>query len=87
MTDRTPEDIEREGFIRQTLVALTANMAAANIHQGRRYEWSQIVHHAMEGTKECWKAIQDDRINSKFENALHETNEMHGEMLKKLADS
>ena len=62
---RSSGDIEREGFIRQTLVALTANMAAANIHQGRRYEWSQIVHHAMEGTKELWKAIKEERENER----------------------
>lgn len=61
--EEAKRDIERDGFVRQTLVALTANMAAANIHQGRRFEWAALVHHAMEGTKECWKAIKEDRNN------------------------
>ena len=58
---RTPTDIEREGFVRQTLVALTANMAAAYIHGGKMILWDQIVHQAMEGTHKCWIAIKEDR--------------------------
>lgn len=61
MTDRTPEDIEKDGFVRQTCVAITANMAAATIHSGIRLDWKQIVPRAMEGTLACWDAIQDER--------------------------
>jgi hypothetical protein len=61
MTDRTPEQIEEDGFIRQTLVALTANTAAATIHAQIRLDWKQIVPRAMEGTLECWKAIREYR--------------------------
>lgn len=61
MTDRTPEQIEEDGFIRMTVVALTANMAAATIHSQIQLNWKQIVPRAMEGTKELWKAIQEDR--------------------------
>lgn len=59
--DKTPEQIEREGFIRQTLVAISANMAAATIHSGMRLDWTQLVARALEGTLECWRVIQEDR--------------------------
>lgn len=61
MADKTPEEIERDGFVRQTLVALSANMAAATIHSGMRLDWKQLVARAMEGTKECWRVIKEDR--------------------------
>jgi hypothetical protein len=62
MTDnRTPEQIEEDGFVRQTLVALSANMAAATIHSGIRLDWKQLVGRAMDGTKECWRVIQEHR--------------------------
>lgn len=61
MTDTTQEDIERQGFIRTVLPALAANMAAAHIHAQRRIDWKQLVFNSMEGTKECWKAIKEDR--------------------------
>jgi hypothetical protein len=68
MTDRTPGDIEREGFVRQTLVALTANMAAAYVHSSKIVNWDQIVHQAMEGTQKCWIAILEDRIAERVPN-------------------
>lgn len=58
---KTQEDIELDGFIRQTLVALTANMAAATIHTGKMLEWNKLVPQAMAGAKECWKAIKEER--------------------------
>jgi len=61
MTDRTPEQIEEDGFTRQTVVALAANMAAATIHSQIQLDWKKIVPRAMEGTKELWKAIQEER--------------------------
>lgn len=61
MTDRTPEEIEEDGFIRMTIVALSANMAAATIHSQIQLDWGKVVPKAMEGTKELWKAIQEDR--------------------------
>lgn len=61
MTERTQEDIERDGFIKMTVVALGANMAAANIHSGRMLEWSKLVPQAMAGANEFWEAIKGDR--------------------------
>jgi hypothetical protein len=61
MTDRTPEQIEEDGFTRQTIVALAANMAAARIHSQLGIDWHVIVPTAMQGTKELWKAIKEDR--------------------------
>jgi hypothetical protein len=59
------KDTEREGFVRQTLVALTANMAAAYVHGNKIVNWDQIVHQAMEGTQKCWIAIKEDRDRNK----------------------
>jgi hypothetical protein len=58
---KTPQDIEREGFIKMTAVALGANMAAATIHAGIQLDWKKIVPNAMAGANEFWKAIQEDR--------------------------
>ena len=63
MTDKSPEEIERDGFIRQTIVALGANMAAATIHTSVKLDWPKIVGNSMEGAKEFWKAILEDRNN------------------------
>ena len=65
MTDKSPEEIERDGFIRQTIVALGANMAAATIHSGIKLDWSKIVANSMEGAKEFWKVILEDRNKSR----------------------
>jgi hypothetical protein len=55
------EDIERNGFIRQTVVAIAANMAAATIHSGVQLDWKKIVPRSMEGAKELWEAIKQER--------------------------
>jgi hypothetical protein len=62
MTDnRTPEQIEEDGFVRQTVVAITANMAAAHIHSQIMLDWDKVVPKAMEGTRRLWLAIQEYR--------------------------
>jgi hypothetical protein len=65
------DDIERDGFFKMTIVALSANMAAAKIHGGMRVDWKNIVHHAGEGANELWEAVLLDReiaLNCKMAN-------------------
>lgn len=61
----TPQGIEREGFVKMTLVALAANMAAAYIHSGKLVDWDKIIHSANEGANKCWKTILEDRDANK----------------------
>jgi hypothetical protein len=58
---QSQSNIELDGFLRQTVVALSANMAAATIHSGKMLEWDKLVPNAMTGAKECWKAILEER--------------------------
>jgi len=58
---RTPAAQERYGFMKTCIMALTANMAAANIQRDKQLNWDQIVHSATEGSKTIWKYLQEDR--------------------------
>lgn len=69
MTDKKAIDIEKDGFFKMTLVALTANMAAAHVHQAMALDWNRIVYHAMEGTKELWAALLKERERVRASNS------------------
>lgn len=58
---KTPEDLERDSFIKSTMVAIVANSQAAHIHSGIRFDAPREAAKAMLTTKEIWKAILDER--------------------------